>query len=90
MLRKLLELFGFKDTNDVLIVEEKAAAEGPPVVVHVQSHKVRVYKDSKKEWRWKITAANGKQIAASSESYKNRKDAVANVNSITSLNVTIS
>lgn len=26
------------------------------------------------EWRWKITAANNKRIAASTESYVNRKD----------------
>lgn len=34
-----------------------------------------LYKDAKKEWRWSYEAKNGKTIAVSSESYKNRTDA---------------
>lgn len=36
------------------------------------------YKDSKKEWRWKRTASNGKIVGASSESYVNKSDCIAN------------
>jgi len=38
----------------------------------------KIYKDSADEWRWNVTAANGKTIAASSEGYKNRIDCVSN------------
>lgn len=29
-----------------------------------------IYKDAKKEWRWRLKASNGKIIADSAESYK--------------------
>ena len=29
-----------------------------------------IYKDVKKEWRWRLKASNGKTIADSAESYK--------------------
>lgn len=34
-----------------------------------------IYKDAKKEWRWRIIARNGDIIAASCEGYKNKVDA---------------
>jgi hypothetical protein len=83
------KVFGVQE----VVVEEQAvtpsvlpADPDTAVVVHKQKHKVHIYKDAKGEWRWKIAAGNNRLIAASSESYKNRKDAVDNVNSITSLN----
>lgn len=33
-----------------------------------------LYKDAKKEWRWRYDASNGQTIAVSSESYKKRSD----------------
>ena len=33
-----------------------------------------VRKDARGEWRWNLTAANGKKIAASGEGYKDKKD----------------
>lgn len=34
----------------------------------------KVYKDTAKEWRWRIIAANGKIIGDSGEGYKNKSD----------------
>lgn len=36
------------------------------------------YKDDKLEWRWRLKSSNGKIIGASSESFKNFKDAQHN------------
>jgi uncharacterized protein len=33
-----------------------------------------VRKDVRGEWRWNLTAANGKKIAMSGEGYKDKKD----------------
>lgn len=33
-----------------------------------------IYPDSKKEWRWRLRADNGKIIAVSSEGYTNKSD----------------
>lgn len=43
------------------------------------SNPLTIYKDSRKQWRWRVTAENGKIIGASSESYKRRKDCKENV-----------
>ncbi|MDD7887108.1 DUF1508 domain-containing protein [Flavivirga sp. 57AJ16] len=40
--------------------------------------KWEIYQDSKKEWRWKRTAPNGKTVGASTEGYKNKSDCIAN------------
>lgn len=40
--------------------------------------KWEIYKDTKGEWRWKRTAPNGKEVAASTEGYKNKADCEAN------------
>jgi uncharacterized protein len=36
--------------------------------------RLEIYKDRKKEYRWRIVAANGKKLAMASEGYKNKKD----------------
>ena len=33
-----------------------------------------LYKDRKKQWRWKLVSANGNKIANGGESYVNRSD----------------
>ena len=38
-----------------------------------------IYKDASKQWRWRITAPNGKIIGASTESYKRRRDCEQNL-----------
>jgi uncharacterized protein YegP (UPF0339 family) len=38
-----------------------------------------VYRDAKREWRWRLVAANGEQVAASGEGYVRRSDALAAV-----------
>jgi uncharacterized protein YegP (UPF0339 family) len=38
---------------------------------------VTIYKDKRGEWRWRAVASNGRILAVSSESYKNRPDCVA-------------
>lgn len=37
--------------------------------------KIELYKDSKKEWRWRVIANNGRTLAVSSEGYKRLMDA---------------
>jgi len=31
-----------------------------------------IFRDSKKEWRWRLTAKNGREIACSGEGYKRK------------------
>lgn len=33
-----------------------------------------IYQDSQRQWRWYLTAANGKKVADSGEGYWNRQD----------------
>ncbi len=40
------------------------------------------YQDSRSEWRWTFYAANGEEIAVSSESYVNKSDCVHAINLI--------
>jgi len=42
--------------------------------------KFEVYKDKRGEYRWRRKAANGNIVGASSEGYKSKKDAEANMN----------
>jgi len=35
--------------------------------------KFHIYKDAKKEWRWRLKAANGKIIADSGEGYTSKQ-----------------
>jgi uncharacterized protein YegP (UPF0339 family) len=34
---------------------------------------VHVYRDRKREWRWRAVSANGRKIANGGESYRNKK-----------------
>lgn len=43
-----------------------------------------MYKDSLNQWRWRLTAANNKIIAASSESYWNKADCEHAINLVKS------
>ncbi|MFY0631186.1 MAG: DUF1508 domain-containing protein [Flavobacteriaceae bacterium] len=36
------------------------------------------YQDSKKDWRWRRTAPNGRIVGASTQGYTNRTDCVDN------------
>lgn len=38
--------------------------------------KLIIYKDRKKQFRWKLVATNGKKIANSGEGYINKKDCI--------------
>jgi len=38
-----------------------------------------IYKDKKKEWRWKLKAKNGRVIAVSSEGYKRKSSAINSI-----------
>ena len=44
-----------------------------------ESDKFDVYEDKKGEWRWRRKDTNGNIVGASSESYKSKKDAEANM-----------
>jgi uncharacterized protein YegP (UPF0339 family) len=44
--------------------------------------KLDLYRDSKKEWRWRITARNGRIVGSSSEGYKRKSKAIANLKRI--------
>ncbi|MDD2342677.1 MAG: DUF1508 domain-containing protein [Tolumonas sp.] len=37
-----------------------------------------IYQDTKKEWRWRRTAPNGRIVGASSQGYVNKSDCIAN------------
>jgi len=39
-----------------------------------------LYKDSNKQWRWTLYAANNRKIANSGESYWNRTDCIHAIN----------
>lgn len=43
-----------------------------------------IYKDSANEWRWRLKAANGLIVGASSESYHNKSDCLANIDLVKS------
>ncbi len=51
-----------------------------PVEVYQTRTKKSLYLN--KEWRWRITANNGKVVASSSEGYKNKEDLITNMASI--------
>lgn len=38
--------------------------------------KYELYKDKRGEWRWRLKARNGEQIACSGEGYKNKTDCI--------------
>jgi len=45
------------------------------------NYKFEVFKDKKKEWRFRFVAPNG-EIIATSEGYKNRNDCISTIKSI--------
>ncbi len=45
-----------------------------------ENDKFELYQDKKGEWRWRRKATNGNIVGASSEGYKSKKDAEANMN----------
>ncbi len=47
----------------------------------VVSHELKFIKGFWGQWRWRITANNGKIVDASTEKFKNRVDAVINAKS---------
>ena len=42
--------------------------------------KVDIYKDTKGDWRWRQTAANGKIVGGSTQGYTNKQDCIDNAN----------
>lgn len=40
------------------------------------------YKNEEGDWRWRVTAANGKVVHASTEGYQNKNDAVENLTAL--------
>lgn len=38
-----------------------------------------LYRDRKKQWRWKLIGTNGRKIACAGEAYRNRGDCLANI-----------
>lgn len=44
-----------------------------------EKDKYEVYEDKRGEWRWRRLAANGQIVGASSEGYKDKKDAQKNM-----------
>ncbi|HJZ94536.1 MAG TPA: DUF1508 domain-containing protein [Gemmataceae bacterium] len=47
---------------------------GPAIAADEKGLTFELYKDAKEEFRWRLKAANGKVIAASSEGYKAKAD----------------
>jgi uncharacterized protein len=45
--------------------------------------KFHLYRDRKKEWRWRLTASNGRKIANSGEGYKRKIDMVKMIDRFT-------
>jgi len=38
--------------------------------------KIEIYKDKKKEWRWRLKAKNGRIVAVCGEGYRNKQHCV--------------
>lgn len=45
---------------------------------HHDSLRIDLYKTLFRQWRWRVKSSNGKTVAASSESFKNRLDCIDN------------
>jgi len=39
------------------------------------AHKVEIWKDGQRRWRWRVRAANGKIVATSGENFASRRNA---------------
>lgn len=53
----------------------------------IKSYSVELYSKFyplrfRKEWRWRVTASNGRVIGASTESYVNKSDCIYNIKSL--------
>ena len=59
-----------------LEIEEGYTAKNQPEKKTVRQPKAKVdfYKDSKKEWRWRLIASNGRVLADCGEGYKRKID----------------
>jgi uncharacterized protein len=44
--------------------------------------KFEVYKDKNGEWRWRLIAANGRNVASPGEGYKNKADCLSAIETI--------
>ena len=42
----------------------------------MRSAKLEIYRDAKREWRWRLRASNGRIVADSGEGYRRRASAV--------------
>jgi uncharacterized protein YegP (UPF0339 family) len=51
--------------------------------------KVIVYRSLNQDWRWQITARNGRIVGASSEGYRDRKRAFENLRLVTSVRIIV-
>lgn len=45
--------------------------------------KFHIYRDKKREWRWRLVARNGRNVATSGEGYKRKASALAAMFAIT-------
>lgn len=45
----------------------------------MKTYPVKVFRNIFLQWRWKVKASNGKIVAASTESFKNRLDCEHNI-----------
>lgn len=48
----------------------------------MSNYKIQIYKDKKKEYRWRLKAPNGKIVADGAEGYKNRSNLKKHVSKI--------
>lgn len=54
----------------------------------MNQYRIRVYKDRKGKWRWRMQAPNGRIIGASTESYEKRKMVLTNLTTVTGIQIT--
>ncbi|MEM1063287.1 MAG: YegP family protein, partial [Planctomycetota bacterium] len=53
-----------------------------PEGVYKMAGKFEVYSDKRGEFRWRLKASNGRQIASSGEGYKDKKDCLKGIASL--------
>jgi len=44
--------------------------------------KIEIYRDKKREWRWRMRASNGRIVADGSEGYKRRASLIKGLNRV--------
>lgn len=62
----------------IIFIKTKFIVIMSPQIKIIRMPELKIYQDSKNEWRWKIKV-NGETIAASTEGYINRKDCIDNI-----------